>query len=350
MPELDYHRQQDIRNTEKLRGILAELPDYVRDFFRGIDTRTSSRTRVAYAYDLKVFYEYLHKNNAFFSSKAVRDITLPDLEALTPVDIEEYVSYLKTYSSPDALQRSNEATALSRKLSALSSFYKYFYRQGRISHNPMPMVDMPKITEKNIIRLDAGEVAELLDNAECGGKLTRNQLYYHEKTKLRDVAILTLFLGTGIRISELVGLNISDIDFRNDNILVTRKGGKMQEVYFSDEVEAALLDYLVEREKIEPLEGHTSALFLSSQKKRISVRAVENLVGKYASTLGTNKHITPHKLRSTYGTTLYQETGDIYLVADVLGHSDVNTTKKHYSAIEDSTRRKARNSVHLRKD
>ena len=99
-----------------------------------------------------------------------------------------------------------------------------------------------------------------------------------------------------------------------------------------------------------PCEGHEEALFLSSQMKRMSVRTVENMVKKYTQTVTTSKNITPHKLRSTYGTALYQETGDIYLVADVLGHSDVNTTRKHYAALEDEQRRRARNAVHLRKD
>jgi site-specific recombinase XerD len=97
-------------------------------------------------------------------------------------------------------------------------------------------------------------------------------------------------------------------------------------------------------------EGSENALFLSMQKKRIAVRSVENLVKKYSRLVTPLKKITPHKLRSTYGTSLYKETGDIYLVADVLGHSDVNTTKKHYAALEDERRRSARNKVKLREE
>ena len=119
-------------------------------------------------------------------------------------------------------------------------------------------------------------------------------------------------------------------------------------VYFGEEVEQALKKYLDVRENITPLEGHEHALFYSTQRKRIGVQAVENLVKKYTREITTTKKITPHKLRSTYGTALYQETGDIYLVADVLGHSDVNTTKKHYAALEDARRRSARNKVTLR--
>ena len=109
----------------------------------------------------------------------------------------------------------------------------------------------------------------------------------------------------------------------------------------------ALMEYMVERQKITAADGSVNALFLSLQNRRISVRSVENMVKKYASQI-TNKRITPHKLRSTYGTALYKETGDIYLVADVLGHKDVNTTKKHYAAIDEDRRRSAANVVKLR--
>ena len=159
---------------------------------------------------------------------------------------------------------------------------------------------------------------------------------------------MTLLLGTGIRVSECVGLNLNDLDFGTGSMRIHRKGGKEVILYFGSEVEFALKDYLEEREQILPEQGHEEALFLSMQRKRLAVRSVENLVKKYARVVTPLKKITPHKLRSTYGTSLYRETGDIYLVADVLGHSDVNTTKKHYAALEDERRRSARNMVQLR--
>lgn len=160
--------------------------------------------------------------------------------------------------------------------------------------------------------------------------------------------MLTLLLGTGIRVSECVGLDIQDLDFETNGMKIHRKGGAEVILYFGDEVREALLDYLDERELITAKEGSEDALFLSMQRNRISVRAVENLVKKYSRTVTTLKNITPHKLRSTYGTQLYKETGDIYLVADVLGHKDVNTTRKHYAAIEDERRRRAAGKVKLR--
>ncbi len=350
MAEQSYYKQEDLKNTIKLRELIHDLPPYTREFFRGIELKTSSRTRIAYAYDLRVFFNYLHTNNSVFSGKDTAEITLSDLEKLKPVDIEEYLDYLKVYSSKNGRTTSNELQSVKRKLASLRSFYKYFYQKEMIMYDPVALVAMPRMREKNIVRLDADEVAELLDHVDSGERLTDKQLSFHEKSRVRDLAIMTLLLGTGIRVSECVGLNMTDVDFKNTGIAIHRKGGKEMTVYFGDEVEEALLDYMAERKTLTALPGHEEALFLSSQKKRITVRAVENLVKKYTKTVTVAKNITPHKLRSTYGTNLYRETGDIYLVADVLGHSDVNTTKKHYAAIEDEQRRMARDKVRLRRD
>lgn len=211
------------------------------------------------------------------------------------------------------------------------------------------MVDVPKIKNKNIIRLEPDEVAEFLDEAQSGEKFSGRQLALHEKTKIRDMALLTLLLGTGIRVSECVGLDLDDVDFDNNAIRIIRKGGNEALVYFGQEVRDALWEYMDgPRKSMHPQEGSENALFISLRNARITPRSVERLVKKYARLVTTVKKITPHKLRSTFGTTLYQETGDIYLVADALGHKDVNTTKTHYAAIGDARRRKVADVIHLR--
>lgn len=330
-----------------MRNVLAHLPSFCKQFFRGIENNTSSRTRLAYAYDLRVFFEYMHQNNSYCSKMKIKDFPLSILDHITREDIEEYLEYVSYYQK-DSREITNEERGKSRKLASLRSFYNYYYQSELIEKNPAVLIPMPKLHEKEIVRLDADEVAILLDQVEDGTKLTKAQQKYHEKTKVRDTALLTLLLGTGIRVSECVGLDIEDVDFKNNGIKIRRKGGYETAVYFGDEVEQALLDYLEQRKHIIPLSGHEHALFLSIQNRRITVRAVENLVKKYASNVTSLKKITPHKLRSTYGTSLYRETGDIYLVADVLGHKDVNTTRKHYAALEDERRRKAANAVKLR--
>lgn len=296
---------------------------------------------------MRVFFEYMQKSNPCCSKMEIKDFPLSILESITREDIEEYLEYISYYHK-DSREITNEERGKSRKLASLRSFYNYFYQTEQIEKNPAVLIPMPKLHQKEIIRLDTDEVAILLDQVEDGTNLTKSQKKYHEKTKTRDTALLTLLLGTGIRVSECVGLDIEDVDFKNNGIKIRRKGGYETVVYFGEEVEQALLEYIEQRKHTIPLSGHEHALFLSIQNRRITVRAVENLVKKYASNVTTLKKITPHKLRSTYGTSLYRETGDIYLVADVLGHKDVNTTRKHYAALEDERKRKAANAVKLR--
>lgn len=345
----NYHVRQNIENIEKMREVLETLPPFCKQFFRGISENTSERTRLAYAYDIRVFFEFLHDSNKSLANMDIREFPLSLLEQLTREDIEEYMEYLGYYRK-DEKEYTNDERGKKRKLASLRSFYNYYYQAELIEKNPAVLVPLPKLHDKEIIRLDPAEVAILLDQVEDGTGLTKAQKRFHQATKIRDVAMLTLLLGTGIRVSECVGLDLDDVDFRNNGIRIIRKGGFESVVYFGEEVETALQDYLEERHRVIPQSGHENALFLSLQNRRMSVRAVENMVKKYASTVTSLKKITPHKLRSTYGTSLYKETGDIYLVADVLGHKDVNTTRKHYAALEDDRRRYAARQVRLRED
>ena len=342
-----YSREQEIKNTKKMREILEELPRFCRQYFRGIEESTSARTRLAYAYDLRIFFEFIENENSAMRGTAVSDYPVSILEQISKEDIEEFMEYL-TYYEKDGQVFTNDARGKARKLSAVRSLFKYFYTSELLSKDVTALVPLPRLREKPIIRLDADEVSDMLEKADTGAQLSKNQQRFHDKTRLRDIAMLTLLLGTGIRVSECVGLDLDDLDFKEKGIRVHRKGGYESIVYFGDEVESAIQSYLEQRRQIIPREGHEKALFLSLQNRRITVRAVENLVKKYAGLATSLKKITPHKLRSTYGTSLYRATGDIYLVADVLGHKDVNTTRKHYAAIDEDRRKSARNIVRLR--
>ena len=355
----NYHDELAKKNVEKLRELQASLPSFCRMYFRGMNDTISSRTKIAYAYDLRLFFEFIMNIKSLQDKYSMPDLPMSILDQITREDIEDYLEHLSLYkkyktdfgddiNESQAVEVMNEERGKSRKLASLRSFYNFYFTNELIDTNPAALVKMPKLHEKEIIRLDPDEVAVLLDQVEAGTKLTDKQLQYHEKTRVRDVALLTLLLGTGIRVSECVGLDIQDVDFKNMGIKVRRKGGYEDIVYFGDEVNDALIAYLEQRKRILPLSGHENALFLSMQNRRITVRSVENLVKKYALLVNNLKKITPHKLRSTYGTTLYQETGDIYLVADVLGHKDVNTTRKHYAAMKDAHKRKAAKTVKLR--
>lgn len=348
MKNKSYFEEREISCIKRLDGIIENLPYYVQDFFVGVELRTSALTRLNYGYDLRVFFDFLNKK--IFRNKNVIDIELNDLTKLESTDFEYFLSYLSHYEINGKNERCTE-TGKARKLSTLRAFYKYFFDRNRIPANTPAKVSMPKIHEKEIIRLESNErvdeIGDIIYAVETGSGLTKKQRAFHNSTKLRDTAIITLFLGTGIRISELIGLNIDDIDLKTNSFIVTRKGGNRAVLYFNDEVASALKIYM-EMRKEKQKQNNDNALFLSLQEKRISTRTVQELVKKYAKIVSPLKKITPHKLRSTFGTNLYKKTGDIYVVADCLGHKDVNTTKKHYAAITEDIRKKAAVSISLK--
>ena len=348
---VDYYEQRERDAVLRVREILKRLPPACREFIDDIQMNTSPLTRLAYAYDLEVFFQFLTREIAQFADLSPTDFTYQDINKITGRNIREYANYLSLYFNQEEKEVRNKEAGQMRKLASIRSFFKYLFVNEKIDKNTAELIELPKMHEKPILRLEVDEVARILDVAENGEHLSARQQVWHDKTRLRDLAILTLFLGTGIRVSELVGLDTDKIDFSTNSLLVTRKGGKQMTLYFSDEVAQAIKEYLLQRKEIQPAEGDEKALFLSMQKTRIGVRAVENLVKKYARIAAPLKpKLSPHKLRSTYGTALYQETGDIYLVADVLGHSDVNTTKRHYAAMSDERRRMAAKAVVLRND
>ena len=347
MKNENYYLKRNINDIDRIAELLDELPPFCCDYFLGIEPRTSCQTRLKYAYDLRIFFDFLCKKK--YRNFDLLDLTLEHLEAVTHQDIELFLSYLSHYRF-NGKYLSCDERAKARKLSAVRAMFKYFFNKGMIEVNNSAKVATPKIHDREIIRLNASEVSELINVTETGNGLTHHAAGYHNKTKIRDTAIITLFLGTGIRISELVGLDNDSFDFEENSFLVTRKGGNQAILYFSDEVKYAIQEYIAEKSNDPKIPKEENAFFLSMQYKRINVRSVEILVKKYSRMVTPLKKITPHKLRSTYGTRLYNETGDIYIVADVLGHRDVNTTKKHYAAINEDNRREVANAVKLRND
>lgn len=350
---LPYRAQVDAKRMNRLRQLEKELPLVCTDFFRSIAQTTSTLTRLAYAYDFRLFFQYLTAENPLFADIEPRLFGDAELSKIQMRDIDGYQDYLTQYyvnneSSGDSRLVQNHELGIMRKLCSLRSLFEYLFKNGHIQANIVTLVTLPKLHEKPILRLEPDEMQKLLDTVATGEGLTKRQQALLKFTRTRDTAMLLLFLGTGIRVSECVGLNLEDIDLDANAFLVTRKGGDQSILYFPSPVADALQDYLQQRQEIQPLEGHEDALFLSLQKRRITQRAVQNLVKKYAQVAAPlKKRISPHKLRSTFGTNLYQETGDIYLVADVLGHADVNTTRKHYAAMTDAHKREAARRVLL---
>ncbi len=350
---LSYREKLDADRIVQIREIARELPQACGDFLRAIAVTTGTFTRLAYAIDLKTFFHFLQSERVQFAHKPLYAFTDADLALLTQNDLTAYIEYLTFYykDEPDtntARPLVNHDLAIKRKLCSIRSFYEYLFKNNRVPSNVTTLVPLPKIHEKPIIRLTLDEMRRMLEQAATGDELTPRQQAWHKLTVKRDYALMSLFLGTGIRVSECVGINLSDVDLENNAFLVTRKGGNQVVLYFPPEVAEALAEYMLEREKMDTLPGHEDALFLSMQKRRITQRAVQNLVKKYAAVAAPLKpKISPHKLRSTFATNLYNSTGDIYLVADVLGHSSVDTTRKHYADMTDARRRMAAQHVEL---
>lgn len=347
--ENNYFDERRISTENKIKELLTELPSFAEEFFVGIETTTSPLTRLGYASDLLIFFDFLYNNVQQFNNFDKNTFNLDALNEVQAFHIEKFLSYLTDYTY-NGKRYTNSLTSKSRKLATIRSFFKYFYNKNMLDGNVASKVAMPKLHEKPIIRLEKEEVFDILDVAENGTNLTEKQKVYHEFTKLRDIAILSLFLGTGIRISELVGINVNDIDFYTNSFKITRKGGNQTILYFNDDVAIALLEYFEKRQTIKNLSPDENAFFLSMQNKRIGVRSVEILVKKYAKIVSPLKNITPHKLRSTFGTNLYRSTKDIYVVAELLGHKDVNVTKKHYADISEEIKKEASQQVEIREN
>ena len=254
MKEKAYYETINVKNEVKLRKLLETLPPFCKQFFIGIEATSSSRTKIAYAYDIGCFFDYLHATNPVCAKMDITDFPISILNEITPMDIEEYLSYLKYYEK-DGTEHTNDEGGLKRKLSALRSFYHYYYKNGLIEDDPTVKVDMPKIHEKNIIRLDVDEVAKLLDEVESGENLTARQQQYHEKTKIRDLAMMTLLLGTGIRVSECVGLDMEVLTLKITALKSTAKVA--QKLSYILERKSAELSWIIwwnARKSLQPTE------------------------------------------------------------------------------------------------
>ncbi len=347
--KIDYFEERDCINAKKIEEILLNLPSFCVDYNISLVSRgLSSLTRLNYINDLSIFLNWIEPNNT-----KVTSITTTVLESLKPIDFQRFL--LKQANG--RVQLKNGSTVLkksglkaqARKLSSIRSFYRYLFNNDMIKSNITTKVENIKESDDNhkIKRLFEDEIGLMLTAIEKNNFGDR-QKSYTKNTSERDSAIISMFLGTGIRVSELVGLNISDFDFRHNCFDITRKGGKKEKLYFAEDLKSILYKWLEVRANIR-LEVNENAFFISLQKRRMTVSTVEKMIKKYSKAT-INKSYSPHKLRATYGTELYKKTGDIYDVAIALGHKDINTTKKHSADYDDSKRRAIAGKVEVKHD
>lgn len=319
-------------------AIERELPRFLRGFYAYLRSNVLPNTRLAYLHDIKFFMQYLIDETDITDTEETSKIKLEDLQEVQAVDVNMFIDYCRRYkveTEKNIYMYENTNKTLARKKSSISVLFKYLYRDGFVDKNITDGFDpirVPRPGEKEIKALQDDEVMIMLDAVSSGQGLTDKERTYWEKTKLRDKAILILFLTYGLRLSELQQLNISSFNFNRGEFIVYRKRGKESLMPLNKSATAVIHDYIDnERPNDDKIpDEHKDALFLSLQCKRMTERQIRELVKKYTSiALHTTRRAgySPHKLRATAATSLIGRGNSIFDVAALLDHEQVTTTQ-----------------------
>ena len=300
------------------------LPSLVCEFasYKTVIQNASDKTVSEYILDLRTFFRYLRardlkinvEDKDAFENIDIRNIDIDYIRNITVEDIYDFLTYADH-------TRGNMASAKSRKLSSIKGFFKYLtVKRMMLDDNPAANIESPK-KQKSLPKFLSLEESLLLIDA------VKNDT--ESPSKIRDYAIITLFLNCGMRVSELTGINIGDIDRQLRSMTVTGKGNKQRIIYLNSACRDALAEYLDERLGEKHAKANTNALFLSNREQRISVKTVQWMVYKYLDLAGLeSKHYSVHKLRHTAATLMYQSGNvDVRVLKDILGHEQLNTTQ-----------------------
>ncbi|WZL71417.1 tyrosine-type recombinase/integrase [Clostridiaceae bacterium 35-E11] len=331
--------QKENEIIEKCMEIESNLPNFMKDFFIYLKNGVALSTRFAYLQDISFFCKYLVTDTNLTTADNTKDISIDDFNHIKARDVNRFLGdYCARYvieKNDNITVMENHNRSLARKKSSLAVLFKFLYRDELILENitdGFNPIRLPKPQPDAIKKLEIDEVAIMLDIVEHGHGLTDKELMYWDKTKLRDKAILVLFITYGLRLKELQQLNISSFNFGRGDFKIYRKRGKEVNMPLNKSVEKVIMDYIqLERVQDDTLsEEHKDALFLSLQKTRMTEKAIRQLVKKYTSlALGTTKEngYSPHKLRATAATSLIQNGFSIYDVQNLLDHDNVTTTQ-----------------------
>lgn len=335
--------QQNNIYREKLFTIVDKLPDFCSQFLLETQTERAVSTRYQYALDIDLFFDYLISYHPYFAEMEKKQITAADLKEVTPIDINRFLS---KYGENHA-----ERT-IARKKASISSFFSYLCNTLRVlDYNPIDGAVRISIHPKDYVtHLNLQEQETLMNSVIYGAGLSKGQLKYHEKYQKRDTALIYLFLDTGMRISEITGIDIRDLDLDECSVIVQRKGGKIEKLYYSDTAMSYLMDYLDEKSHYKPLNGSEEPLFTTLKGARLSIRQVQELVEKYVKAALPNKmeRISPHKLRSSFAMEFYRTTNDMLLLQKKLGHANIYATNI-YAKATNTDSRDSRNLLQNRK-
>ena len=305
--------EKEIEAKAKMEKKLSKLPNIFTAFYNWMDARdktyTTMNNYINHVVDFMKFYTKGEPDEDFYSN-------------VTDEDIERYMTYIKRKSARGKDTEVGDDIRAAR-WSSLNTFYKFLMQKKYIKENPMAQTERPKIrTQHNVTYMTPKEIQSVFDRIEMEGR---------PMTKNRDRCIIALGLGTGLRVSAIVNINVEDIDFKTNTIRVIEKGRKVREISFSNHLRKSLLVWLNDRARFFG-GGETGPLFISQKKNRMSVDSVQGVVKKYTSHL--DKHITPHKLRSSAAMNLYSAGIGIMTIASVLGHENITTTQRYAEAYD----------------
>ncbi|MDD6214636.1 MAG: tyrosine-type recombinase/integrase [Firmicutes bacterium] len=334
-----------------LRNYLSELPDFVFTYIEEYYNGESINTQLGYSLDIRVFLNYLREYK-FTNIKKNEDFTTSDMDAVTPSDLIRFKAYLReyetTYFSPygKKIKRicRNSPFGINRKLSAVRGMFIYLYKTEEISQNVTDKVDFAKLHQKIKKPLTTQETLRLIDVIHNGEKyFTGRNLTEYKNKKLRDIAIFTTYLGTGIRVSELANLRVTDVDFQTESFIVTRKGGDQQEIFMPVQVNNAIADYL---DSFDPPRD-AGPLFLGRGGRALTTAAIEKMLKNYCLAVGiTHPDKTrPHALRRTFACRLLEDGVDIKMVAELLGHKNIEVTHRYYAQYSSQKRREVMHNL-----
>lgn len=323
-----------------LTKILVKLPDFVFDYIEVAYSGESVNTQIGYSIDIKIYLEYLKKFK-YRSVKSIEDFTPQQLGDVTLRDLNGFKAYLREYESEytDAEGRiikrirRNSVYGINRKLSGIRGLYLYLYKNDLIDHNITDKLDFKKIHQKMKRPLTTQDTINLIDVLYNGENyFTGRTRAAYLNRKQRDIALFITYLGTGCRVSELVNLNITDVDFDSSSFIVTRKGGDQQEIFMPLQVENEMLTYMEDRLKMENVKDE-EALFISRNGKRITAQAVEKNLKAYCITAGITDpdKMRPHALRRTFACNMIADGVDIKMVAELMGHKNIEVTHRYYT-------------------
>lgn len=324
----------------KLMNFLSNLPDFVFDYIEISYNGESINTQIGYSIDIKIFLEYLQKFK-FREVEHTEDFTAAHMNEVTLRDLNGFTAYLKEYETDTVTIdgkhvkriRRNSAYGINRKLSGVRGLFAYLYKNDLISQNITDKVDFKKVHQKMKRPLTTQETVNLLDVIYNGEKYYEGRdLTEYKNRKQRDIALFTAYLGTGCRVSELINLDIHDVCFDTSSFVVTRKGGDEQEIFMPVQVENELFIYMQQRLENEKAQDE-KALFVSRLGKRMTAQSVEKTLKKYCATVGIfdSDKARPHALRRTFACNLIADGVDIKMVAELMGHKNIEVTHKYYT-------------------